>query len=167
MLKLRNLSRSLKTLALALFAGALLPATPATADMTGTWEGKVVCTGFFQGEKTKDTFTSDLFITQSGADLNMLFLGLLYNGTLIPDAKDGRKAEAPFIACPTQAEPFGSFNEIGHLKVQIDELKDKTSFKAESVFAVEEGGTVVSTCQWTYKRIDVANPNVEACAGGI
>jgi hypothetical protein len=137
----------------------------AAQDLTGSWEGQAVCTGFFNGAKFKDTFGNTLLISQSGADINMEFLGVRYNAALIVDNKNPTKAEGPFIACSTQAEPFGDFNEVGHMKVQVDEVKDKTSFKAESIFTVGEG--VVATCKWSFERIDVANPNVLGCGGDI
>jgi hypothetical protein len=52
------------------------------------------------------------------------------------------------------------------MKVQVDEAKNKTSFKAESVYAVGDGGTTVATCKWTFKRVDAADPAVPACSSG-
>jgi hypothetical protein len=69
-----------------------LSATHAAAvDMTGTWEGEAVCKGFFAGEKFKETFSGNVLITQSGTDLNLDFVGFLYNGGIINDAKNPDK----------------------------------------------------------------------------
>ena len=141
----------------------LVAAPVGAADLTGSWDGEAECTGFFAGAKYKETFTgSTLNISQSGLDINMEFLGVVYNGAVIVDSKDSRKGEGSFLSCNTQVEPIGVFNEIGHMKVQVDNLKNKTSFKAVSVYA--QGAGNVATCKWTFERTSANNPNVSACS---
>ena len=159
----RKISQSFRALALSIVFGVLLVAAPVGAqNLTGSWHGEADCTGFFAGEKYKETFTGTLLISQSDADINMQFLGVVYNGALIPDLKDFRKAEGPFITCDTQVEPIGNFNEIGHMKVQVDDLKNKTSFKAVSVYA--QGAGNVATCNWKFERTSADDPIVPACS---
>lgn len=160
----RFLSRNMITAAV--FLGA--STTPALAvDLTGTWEGKAVCTGFFNGAKFKETFPGNVLITQSGGDLNMEFLGVRYNGGILNDAKQpDKKGEGAFVACSTVAQPLGDYNETGHLKVQL--TLNKSTFKATSVFMVGSLGSLVdvATCKWTFARTDTANPGVPECGGG-
>ena len=127
----RRISQSLRALPLSTVFGMMLAAAPIGAtDLTGSWIGDAECTGFFAGAKYKETFAGTLNISQSDTDINMEFLATLYNGAVITDQKDSRKAEGSFITCDTQVEPIGEFNEIGHMKVQVDNDKNKTSFKA-------------------------------------
>lgn len=164
----RKISQSLRALALSVVFGMLLMAAPigaadaATPDLTGSWIGEAVCTGFFAGEKYKETFTGTVNISQSGTDINMEFLGTVYNGAVITDSKNSRKGEGPFLTCNTEVEPIGAFNEIGHMKVLVDNAKNKTSFNAVSVYA--QGAGNVATCKWTFERTDPADPGVAACS---
>lgn len=136
-------------------------------DLTGTWEGEAVYKGFFNGEKFKDTYSGAALITQSGADLNLDFLGYRYNGGIINDAKKpDQKGEGSFVFCGTTADPLGDYNEAGHLKVQI--TPKKSTFKATSVFTVASSGEIVdvATCKWTFTRTNTADPGVPDCGGG-
>jgi hypothetical protein len=144
-----------------------LSATHAAAvDMTGTWEGEAVCKGFFAGEKFKETFSGNVLITQSGTDLNLDFVGFLYNGGIINDAKNpDKKGQGSIVFCGTTAEPLGDYNEIGHLTVQIG--ANKSTFKATSVFTVASSGEIVdvATCKWKFTRTNTADPGVPGCGG--
>jgi hypothetical protein len=135
----------------------------AAVDMTGTWEGKAKCKGFFNGAKVKDTFEAPVTITQTGSDLNMEFFGVRYNGGIIDDAANPEKGQGSFVACETAAEPLANYNETGHVTVQI--TSKKSTFKATSVFTTAVGGSIVTveTCKWTFKRIDPTNPGVPSC----
>jgi hypothetical protein len=164
----RKISQSLRALALSIAFGMLMVAVPigvadaAPPDLAGSWTGAAECTGFFAGEKYKETFTSVVNISQSGADINMSFLGVDYNGAVIEDGKDSRKGEGSFLSCGTQVEPIGDFNEIGHMIVQVDNAKNKTSFKAVSVYVVGVGN--VATCKWAFERTSASDPFVPDCA---
>jgi len=139
----------------------------AAVDLTGTWEGKAKCSGFFAGQKVNDTFASPVTITQTGSDLNMFFAGVLYNGGVIDDsAKPNEKGQGAFIACSAGANPLADYNESGHLKVQIK--GNKASFTATSVFHTAAGGSLVTveTCKYSFKRTSTVNPDVPECDGG-
>ena len=155
-------SQSLRALAISTIFGMMLLASPIGAtDLTGRWIGDAECTGFFARAKYKETFAGTLNISQTDTDINIEFLATFYNGGVITDQKDSRKGEGSFITCDTQADPIGDFNEIGHMKVQVDNVKNKTSFKAVSVYA--QGAGNVATCKWTFERTSDVNPNVIAC----
>lgn len=151
-----------------LFGAALALSVSAThagaVDLTGTWEGQAKCSGFFAGAKVKDTFPGSVKITQTGSDLNIDFGGFLYNGGMIDDsAKPNEKGQGAFIFCGAGAQPLADYNESGHLKVQIKGTK--ATFTATSVFHTAAGGSLVTveTCKYSFKRVDIANPNVPEC----
>lgn len=142
-----------------------MTATPTLAvDLTGTWDGQAVCSGFFAGAKVKDTFSGLLTITQTGSDLNMEFLGTRYNGGIIDDSTNPtKKGQGSFVACSARAEPLADYNEQGHITVVTN--GDKGTFKATSVFTTAVGGTIVTveTCKYTFKRTSIVDPAVPAC----
>lgn len=164
---MRTFQRVVRNTVFALTGLAMSTTSVLAVDLTGTWDGKAVCNGFFAGEKFKATFPGTVLISQAGADLNLDFLGYRYNGGIIDDAKQSdKKGEGSFVFCDTTAEPLGDYNETGHLKVQI--TPKKSTFKATSVFTVASSGVIVdvATCKWTFTRTDTANPGVPECGSG-
>jgi hypothetical protein len=169
--KERRLFMNLFTLSVRNMLGAVvlfgLSATQAAAvDLTGKWEGEAVCKGFFNGKKFKETYSGEVLITQSGADLNMSFFGVLYNGGIINDAKNpDEKGQGSFVACGTTAEPLGDYNEIGRIIGRVKGAEG--TFKATSIFTVASSGEIVdvATCKWKFTLMDTADPGVPDCSG--
>ena len=138
------------------------PLSAAAVDLTGTWSGKAVCKGFFAGNKTSDTYEDVAAqITQSGADLNMVFFGAAYNGAAQDNATNAKKAEGTFVACST-VNDYSNYSEIGAFSVTLNLNNDtKTTFKATSTFSTAPDN--FQTCTWTFKRTDPSDPGVLAC----
>jgi hypothetical protein len=147
-----------------------MSATQARAvDLTGTWEGKAVCTGFFAGHKVKDTFEAPVTITQTGQDLNMEFFGTRYTGAIMDDsAAPTKKGQGSFLACSSQAQPLAEYNEIGHIKVVVNPTKGISTFTATSVYSTFFGGPIntVETCKYSFKRTSTVDPGVPECGNG-
>lgn len=157
--------RFMPALLIALFTACVVasPLTAAAVDLTGTWSGKAVCKGFFAGSKTSDTFVdTGAQISQSGADLNMVFFGASYNGAAQDNATNAKKAEGTFIACST-VNDYSAYGEIGAFSVTLNLNDDtKTTFKATSTFFT--GTDNFQTCTYTFKRTDPSDPGVGGCS---
>ena len=129
-------------------------------DVTGTYEGKVACKGFMEGQPFSQTI-SDLPLqitrTTGGDDLHVAAFGSILGGTIFDDADKPKRAEASLVSCGAEAEPF-PVGLIAHLKFTLTDAALK--FTAKSVSA---GGSV-ATCTWTFKRIDTADPGVGNCS---
>jgi hypothetical protein len=151
------------SLALALFVALgivspfVRPMGAEAVDLTGTWNGKAICKGLFAGNKTSDTFAGHLFITQTGPDLNMNFLGVLYNGAFQEDnTAPTRNGQGTFVACSTTTD-YSAYSEIASFTAKLNPNLDTAStFKATSVYYT--GADNFQTCRWTFKRIDTTNP---------
>jgi hypothetical protein len=141
---------------------ALTTGAWAQLDVNGTWSGKAVCKGFFEGQPFSDTFVDPgLQITRSGDDLHVLAFGVVYKGKIIDDADIVKKAQGSMIACGTVAEPFPSYGEIAHLKFTLSGTTLK--FTAKSVFTIGGPPPDVATCTWTFKRTDATDPGLGGC----
>lgn len=141
----------------------------AAVDLTGTWEGQAKCSGFFAGQKVKDTFASPVTITQTGQDLNMEFFGTRYTGAIMDDSTaPTKKGQGSFLACSSQAQPLAEYNEIGHIKVIVNPTKGTATFTATSVYSTFFGGPIntVETCKYSFQRTSTVNPDVPECDSG-
>lgn len=139
--------------------------SPALAfDLTGTWAGKWSCKGF-DGEKfTTSNKNSTLRITQTGGNLAAeLDNGdYHYNGGAIPDAAKPEKGEIVFDACANDNLPLADAeSEIVRAAVKTKAGTFKASLKGTSIFEDNFGG--VGSCKYTFKRLDVVNPNIAGC----
>jgi hypothetical protein len=143
------------------------PTSAAAVNLTGTWSGKAVCKGLFNGNKTNDIFQQfDAKITQSGADLNMSFFGHTYAGGIQDDnTNPTKKAQGTFIDCATVPDynTLDFYSEMGSFSVTVNTVDDtKTTLKANSVYTT--GTNNFQTCKWTFKRVDMADPGVGDCS---
>jgi hypothetical protein len=139
------------------------PPPTSVPNLTGTWEGKATCEGFLAGEKDKYTCCEELLITQTGADLNLLTGGFLYNGVVLPDAdKPETQGEAAFIRCGTD-DDLGGVDEMGRAtKVSVNLDNGKGTFTATSFS--KGSADEIYTCKWSYKRVNTADPGVPECS---
>lgn len=148
------------TAALAALGGA--EGDAAAFDLTGTWVGRLTCTGF-DGSRFSDKFPTTMTIVQTGATATMnLDDGaetFAYGGGTIAAATQPSRGEALFVECRTQPA-LGDFGEI--LRAQVSTTpKGGATFKATSLF--QDEGDVFGTCRWSFKRTDAAAPLVTGC----
>jgi hypothetical protein len=135
-------------------------------DLTGTWVGKWSCKGFDGGKFTDSNPSSTLRVTQTAntmaADIdNGEFR---YNGGAIPDTAKPEKGDGVLHQCATSNLPLQvTESEIVRITVKTKPGAVKATLKAVSIFDTSDGGPAVGTCKYSYKRTDVANPNVLAC----
>lgn len=131
-------------------------------DLTGTWDGKLQCKGYDEGAKLSSTSTGNLLITQDSTDLNLNFLGVIYNGAAQVDNKAAtKKSHGTIIACGSMSD-YSANIDMASFVASINVKDDsKSSFKANSFNLVDDGTFL--TCTWTFLRTSQADPVVGAC----
>ena len=144
-------------IALAVLA-ALATGAWAEVDANGTYDGKIVCEGFFVGQPFSETYPHNyLQITRTGTTLHVATPDGISIGEIVDDADNIEQAQASLIACVTRAEPSPR-GAIAHLKF----TRTRATLKVTGKSIVAFGG-FVATCTWTFKRTDTADPGVPGC----
>lgn len=134
---------------------ALATGAWAQVDANGTYDGKIVCAGFFVGQPFSETFPHDnLQITRTGSTLYVATPDGISIGEIIDDADNIEQAQASVIACVTRAEPSAR-GAIAHLKF----TRARATLKVTAKSIVAFGG-FVATCTWTFKRTNATDPGV-------
>jgi hypothetical protein len=124
-------------------------------DLTGTWEGKLKCKG-------QSALHSTLVISQSGTDLNVI--GTVtdivheFDGVAITQAESPTQGVAVMMGCLSGVEPFSllMINTKTGVNPQTGDGKIKGTW-------LSAGSSGTSTCQVTYKRVDVIDQSVGGC----
>jgi hypothetical protein len=140
--------------------------TRATAfDLTGTWLGKVSCSGVLAGHKRiLKRSPSTLLISQSGG-LHVSADGIFYNGGDIADPVRPSRGELAVIRCGTSPNLSGGDfgGEFGRLKVTTNPLKGTGSLRGTSLRTDVILASSVYTCRWSYKRVNTDPPALDSC----
>lgn len=156
---------------------AMLPALSALAiqvpNLTGTWQGKIVCSGTAHGAgKIKHTFNNvKLYITQNsntisidrndGGDLDASPID--FTGFVIADLKKPTlKGQAAVTNCNSSNDIFtGGYSELTNLSVAADSEKAKGTLKGSSIYSYPSSlghALEVGQCKWQFKLIDPTDP---------
>lgn len=161
---------------------AMLPSMSAMAIqelpiLTGTWEGKIVCSGTASGKgKTKLTLDKvKLMISQTGNTIsidreieNSLDTTYPdYTGFVIADLKKPTaKGQAAITHCRSSNNiSSGAYSELTSLSVTVDRAKAKGTLKGASMYTTPESLNQVhevGQCKWQFKLIDTVEPLVPA-----
>ena len=151
---------SITMLALAALASGVTSA--AAFDITGTYEGKFKCAGFFDGFKDKFEEIPTLTVTQNGNVVGISWNGgeFSYVGIALPDGRKPDKGEIAFVVCSNNAAPAdgNGLQEIARLKVSTKPSKGTATLKGVGIF-IQEGDSVF-TCKWSFKRTNTSDPGV-------
>lgn len=157
----------MRTSASALSIVLVILSAPAVAlDLTGTWSGKVACTGFDGAKFAFQMGNQTLKISQTGNRLSMRWLdeGNPFNdyvGYVIEDKKQpAAKGGAAVTACTNSTNLMSGFSEIANLNVK--RVQNKGTLAGMSIYASNLYGLEVNQCKWTFTLIDPSNPNVPA-----
>lgn len=145
--------------------GAVVPAAYAY-DLTGSWVGKWSCKGFDGAKFADGNAASTMVVTQTGNTLAVVIDSgeFRYNGAAIPDGAKPEKGEGVLHQCGTTNVPLQvAESELLRVSVKTKPGAVKATVKGISIFDNADGSPAVGTCKYTYKRIDVANPNVTGC----
>jgi hypothetical protein len=143
---------------------AVLTASPAAgADLTGTWEGKLVCKRLDDEGRSRevDRFV-DLEISQTGNQLvAMDRFTRHFSGIVVDDAsKPDRKGETALAACALGGTAGGG-NSLGVLRVTVDPVKGRGRIQGTLHHIITR--SIFETCTWRFRRLDTADPAVPAC----
>ncbi|MCA9511262.1 MAG: hypothetical protein KC560_11210 [Myxococcales bacterium] len=138
-----------------------LAAPSAASDLTGTWAGRLRCTGLdAAGARVSTRVDSTLEVSQSGNAIAVLVDGaLLYEGAVTDAANaPGAKGMAALEGCQNDGDP----NAIAEMASADFRLSARTPRGRLSLDLVsrEDG---VRECKGTYSRQDAADPGVAAC----
>lgn len=149
--------------------GAIAAGDATSADLTGTWEGLLVCDDYRGGEQANFVADDRVEITQSGEGVRLRRVAqdgsrpLIYAGRLAPITDSGR-VEALVSVCG------GAYvaQEMLRLRRALANADGSGSFDAESLYestAVPglEGTLFLGTCKWAYQRVSAEDPGVPAC----
>jgi len=156
-----------RTYRAALLASVVLGWRPPTAiaiDLTGTWQGKEICTVLTgNGVKTITRQQRSMAITQSATDLNGVVDGLEeYNGIIFDEADTTSKGQAILIACRTTAD-LADFEQMVGARVTLPAGGAKLKGRSARHSVVGTGGGSVAVCSWTYNRTNTTDPTVGDC----
>jgi hypothetical protein len=160
--------------ALVLSVGSLLVsgaglATEVAFDLTGTWQGILICNDNAGGNQVNFVRDDRVEISQEGDRLRFRRASqdgtesFLYEGRAVPiDGAD--RFEALVTACGGNIE----VQEMVRLRRALT-LEDGTgTFDAESIFAASdlpglEGTLLISSCRYAYSRESSEDPAVPSC----
>lgn len=146
----------------------LLSAPALALNLTGTWSGKLACTGF---DGTKFAFQMSnqaLKISQTGNRLSMRWLDEGnpfndYTGYVIEDKKQpNMKGGVAVTACTTSTNLMSNFSEIANLTAK--RAQNKGTLTGMSIYSSNMYGLEVNQCKWTFTLIDPADPKIADCA---
>lgn len=168
---MRMLTSTLATLVLC--AVTTVPAH--SFDLTGHWIGKWSCKGFsapyVRDGKLVNGFApanpaSTLAITQNdGAFGAVIDLNegesYRYNGFAMESVKGAGSGEVFLLRCGTGQTPVPSGGEIVRAAVKTKGGVVKASFKGVSLVA--DDYPEITSCKYSYTRIDTVDPAVESC----
>jgi hypothetical protein len=159
------------------FVAALLalPLSAAAVNLTGTWEGKMVCKGQdLDGSKAKFTIgppdVLSIQVTQTGNALAMHIVFSdatdVYSGLVAEDAKKTDKGRLFLAHCTTNdvqgdENDMGNWDETADLAVSSND-KGKGKIKGLSTYLDNLGE---GSCKWSLKRMGTADPGVAGCGG--
>ena len=151
-----------KVLALILVVAA--PSWAHAIDLTGTYEGKQVCTGLLKGSGEKDRFTitPSMRITQVGSSVRVnVSPGASYEGTVVNDGKNPtKKGQAAIVSCSPSQDASG-YAELLHVRsATLAKNGVKLTVRGISTFSTVNR---VGDCRWAYKRTNAADPGVGIC----
>lgn len=144
-------------------------------NLTGTWEGKLVCSGIkHQAGKIKQTYDKvKLYITQTSNTLSidrddgtgLDAYAVDYTGYVIADLnKPLLKGQVALTHCSSTNNIFsGGYSELSNLSVAADSVKAKGSLKGASTYSIPATQNTVlevGGCKWQFKLIDATDPLV-------
>jgi hypothetical protein len=158
--------RFVAALSLGVLASAGVAGSEARAqsfDLTGTWTGKWICQGFDGAKFKLSNRESTLLVTQTGNAIAARIDGeLAYNGGAILDADaPTQRGEVALVRCGTDVQPLaGPESEILRAKARTSE---EGAGRLRGIGARESAFPDVLTCNYSYRRTDAANPNVQGC----
>ena len=147
----------------AVAVAAFLAAVPAVAialDLTGTWEGKLTCTGIENDEKDTFNCCGVIQITQSGTTANIREGSLLYFGRVLTLDTNAKKGKVTFVGCPTN-NTLPDNSEMVFATATADPVTGKGTLTGSGPYTGDQSEAY--TCKWTFKRVDPADPGVPAC----
>jgi hypothetical protein len=138
-------------------------------DLTGTWEGKVNCQLFIEGQPKSQYALKDFQfqITQTGTDLNLQVVNpltgnpSLFDGAVVESVDDTTKGEVGLLECTSGVEKVGG--AMIRAKVMADPISGKSKATGTVLFVDAEPVLEVGTCKINFKRIDATDPNVPSC----
>ena len=138
-------------------------ATSAVAnDLTGTWTGneKCQCVDATDGKFTERYTDQVMEVTQDGTDLNILVFDELFNGNVIANPTQPRRATAAIIACSTDPNNNASFGETGQAKIRMRK-NGASKMRVESFWNVSE--TRLCSCTSTLTQTNTEDPKIGDC----
>jgi hypothetical protein len=140
----------------------LLPAG-AAADLTGTWEGKVVCREFDGVRRREVMRDQTLAMTQQGSQLRIEWLSVAtFDGTFAPDAKKpDKEGDLMAVACLNDGDLTTGAEELVRLTAKLKSDGVRGSLKGTSFLALD--GTHLATCKWRFNRVSDEDPDASRC----
>jgi hypothetical protein len=161
-------SRVVRRTVMAALGGAVLPLLVASAeavDLTGTWEGRLVCQRWMD-DQPPTTSREDVTVQISqGENVLRIFMeaapgGLLLKGVAVDDGR--RELTGRFSSLFCQSDPTdGAFSLNGNATTT---LVGRGSLRADLAGFIGGIQPVVFDCTLTASRSDVADPAVPDCA---
>lgn len=144
--------------------------------LSGTWEGKMVCSGTASGiGKTKFKFDKvRLLISQIGDTISIereienSFDTTYpdYTGFVIADLnKRTQKGQAAVSHCKSSNNISGAYSELTTLSVTVDRVKIKGTLKGKSIYTIPASmsqALEIGECKWQFKLIDTIDPGLPA-----
>ena len=156
--------------ALPLLLALATPLSAQAIDLTGTWEGKYTCKGS-DGSNFSYSVPGPLEISQNGAEIRAQFPfdkgADVYAGVSIDDdRKPLDKGVAYFVHCGMSDVPGSGVNDFDETAFARATTKSNGGgkLKATTTFFIGSPPPEVSSCKWSYKRVDTVDPLVPACS---
>jgi hypothetical protein len=143
--------RLVTPLAVLILAAVGLGAPPRTAalDLTGTWNGRVVCKGLdAAGEKDRLVLDGVLQIQQTGNTFNLAANGEFFAGEVLASASDPDRGVTTFIDCGTTAA-LPSSSQMVLAKVSVDPGTGAGTLTGHGPYVVDGAQYA---CTWAYRR---------------
>jgi hypothetical protein len=146
---------------------ALLGSAASAVDLTGTYEGKLICRGLSAegqaegvGQATKTSNkNSVLEISQELGAIRAELDGQLFEGAALNElGKEDKEAAAVAVACHNDGDPAATVASL-QLEVKVAPGSGKSTLKLTQT----RGNGLAVVCTGSYKRTVTTNPELGAC----
>lgn len=154
-----------KTWVVVVLLSALTPLPASAFDLTGTWSGRVSCSGVLAGRKQMIKRAPSTLLIQQSAGVHISADGIFYNANDIADLTRPTRGELAVVRCGTSSNLSGGEfgGEFGRFKVSTNPAKGTGSLRGTSIRTDIVLASTVYTCKWSYKRTSLSVPPLDGC----
>ena len=142
---------------------------PAPPNLTGMWEGRIVCTSISQGAKQRSTDNSSTVrITHiPNSPIRAEVNGFPYSGIAAALEKSPEKGAITLGHCGTDPASKVSFDEVlsgtFNVTARNARIRGKSTWRRGNALTGDALAATGGNCRFTYKRVSSEDPGLPAC----